>query len=138
MRYFICNKCGEVVKETEMDIIRGTSPEEEECGCGGWFVEAERCALCGEFFDKEILENGCCSGCIEEEVGLDGAFDFGDEDKQNIQINGFINWFLGKDLEKVLWSYLMADESIREELNKAARQYCTDDTYSFAGFLRRR
>lgn len=98
----------------------------------------KRCGYCREFLPAEELENGVCHCCIEENACKEAAIEVGDRDveRATIKINGFLNWYLGKDLEAVLISYLTQDESIHEELDNAAREYCLNDRYGFAEFLR--
>lgn len=63
---YICNRCGDVVDEiptctqTEEYWGRMVSWEEEDnCSCGGSYVEADECCLCGDY---------CCFESVDEKL----------------------------------------------------------------------
>ena len=71
---YICNRCGETTDEvetyTEMHGAEGTSNYgaitfDKECHCGGNFVEAKQCNLCGEWFDPDNMYDGICVECLK-------------------------------------------------------------------------
>ena len=61
---YICNRCGDVVDEiptctqTEEYWGRTVSWEEEDnCSCGGSYVEADECCLCGDYCCIESVDS---------------------------------------------------------------------------------
>ena len=72
---YICDRCGELVDDDEIKTYKEHYPYGEtcaeqdfisDCSCGGDFVEAEICELCGEYAPKDDISDGLCEKCREE------------------------------------------------------------------------
>lgn len=75
--------------------------------CKGGFEEAEQCAVCGEWFYLHELQGGVCEECINEHSDFDTCYDIGDDNPQNISINGFLAYFFDKaEIEDILKNIL--------------------------------
>ena len=87
----VCRECGYVFEEEEASNWVEEHGE-ENCGCPrckGEFEEATRCKICGEWF----LDNGIdevCEECKEQNLTYSNALKVGDEEKQTVEINGFL------------------------------------------------
>lgn len=84
---YICNRCGDIVEEiptyTESAEIWGsihTWEEQENCSCGGAYVEPDTCKWCGEYCCLESVDSKLISEFedIPEEWIADS--DYADED----------------------------------------------------------
>lgn len=75
---YICDKCGNLVEK--LDTYTESRPygdsycyeemENNECGCGGEYTEAEICEVCGNYENKlemELIEKDkyICNKCID-------------------------------------------------------------------------
>lgn len=103
----ICNKCGATIENDELKMTTqchghsslGQAYNEripESCRCGGEFIEATKCAVCGEWFDNSELE-GVCEDCLEEHYTVGTALAIGDADRTDVEINSFIARVLNPD-----------------------------------------
>ena len=135
---YICNNCGNTKDELRLcrqgsEFGNQTVYEEyydDSCSCGGYFDEAEECACCGEYMsgDNYII----CEACLEKEAMYENAKEYGDENKEEVEINGFYaNAFSADKIEEILDRELKNSSSAKE----AAKRYCHEDTGCFADFL---
>jgi hypothetical protein len=139
---YICNLCGELVEEvpTEVQCHGYTSlgqPINEvidsHCHCGGEFVEAKQCEICGEWFDNTEL-NGVCEVCLEEHETVEEALNFGDENEVEISgINGAVAFLLSAEqINKILKKWV--EENFVDH-SKDIIEYCEDDFCEFSEYL---
>lgn len=113
----VCNKCGYAVEDSELSVRYEhhghtslgnsfTEAVDERCSCGGEFVEATKCAVCGEWFDNDGLY-GVCENCIEEHETVGDALAFGENDPVSVAINGFVADVLSPEhINKILTKWV--------------------------------
>lgn len=139
----ICNICGKVIEDYELNEITechahtclGQSLEEtivECCECGGEFVEATECEVCGEWFDNSDL-HGVCECCLDEFETVGNALAIGETDTINVEVNGFIaNVLSTEQMNKILTKW------VEENFVDGAREvvkYCEADKQSFSEWI---
>lgn len=137
-----CNYCGKVVDEDELGVCSegvfnnygeymGSKYYQAECSCGGEFVEADECELCGEWFLDDELTNGFCDDCLESEMTFENAEKFGAEENC---LNYFYECVLGIDkINEILGKYLREYNVASDETK--ATSFCKEDKYAFAEWL---
>ena len=87
---FVCNKCGRTIDDEELSFHLESHGEMrvDDCICGGEFVEAKECLVCG----KSIEKNGyfdVCEDCLDEHKTFENAVKIGKENAEQTYINGF-------------------------------------------------
>lgn len=104
----ICYKCGATIENDELKMTTqchgytslgqplNERVADTSCSCGGEFVEATKCAVCGEWFDNSELE-GVCEDCLEEHYTVGMALKIGDDNRINVEVNSFIASVLNAD-----------------------------------------
>ena len=129
----VCNRCGTLVEDNELGYVtemHGERHRNTVCRCGGEFIPATQCKLCGTWFDNTEL-HGVCEGCLEEYETVETAIEIGSYSTEMREINGFfadilttemINDILGKYVEEhytdhstAVVDYLEADKSAYSE-----------------------
>lgn len=97
----ICDRCGSIIEDSELRTSfqchgytdLGDAFEEriaERCRCGGDFVDATRCEICGEWFNDTKCY-GVCEMCIDEHMTVHDALGFGKDNTTSIDdINGAV------------------------------------------------
>ena len=146
---YICNRCGNLCEDDELPTYEEDFGFEtgvgwkamkqtfvDTCSCGGDFVEARECALCGEYFDKEEGWR-VCKHCLEEGATYENALAVGEENKDSVKINGFLaNVFTESQIEEILQRELdQARKLTPTDINEQAKQYCLDDSDYFGDWL---
>ena len=140
----ICNKCGMLKNEDEIESYyecHGTTSlgarlEEQcfdyDCDCGGEFVEALECEVCGEWFDNTDL-HGVCECCIEEYETVGDAILYGEEDMHSVDINGFVSSVISTEqINAILIKWV--EENVIDH-SKVVIKYCEKDKSSFSDFV---
>lgn len=131
----VCNRCGEVIHEDELEYSREDYGEmtPDPCHCGGEFVEATECACCGEWFDNEDL-NGVCEVCLEEHTNLETAIAMGAENLvEDVAINGFFAYALtSEQINEILGNWVKVN--IAKD-NPEIAKYLNEDKGYFADFI---
>ena len=134
---FKCIHCGhefEDIDARNYDSASGTW--EEYCpNCGSEdFKEAEKCEECGEWRIADKVVNGMCEDCLKKAATVPNAFAYGNRDKHGVELNGFIAWaFTADEIESVLLNELMKSKDLAA---KYAKDYCMDDSWMFAEYLK--
>lgn len=145
----ICDKCGELVDENELETVHdrdyvnnGLGMEcvrddefYKECNCGGDWVEATECRICGKWFNDELYIK-VCEECLEDNATFENALKVGNEEEcqQEIKINGYLAREYSKDqIESLLLRDL--EESLRLNCNLSYREFLLDDKDYFADYL---
>lgn len=84
---YICNRCGDIVEEiptyTESAEIWGsihTWEEQENCSCGGAYVEPDTCKWCGEYCCLESVDSKLISEFEDIPEEWIANSDYADED----------------------------------------------------------
>ena len=140
---FICNKCGE--ERESLRTMRDSHGfddgyyeewDEADCECGGEFVEAERCPICGRNFlpdeDKTI-----CDDCLEiGESDLDEVFDFTKEDTEKSEIRGLACFiFNDEEINDILEDFIRTNYfALKPKIEK----FCKEYRYDFCEFLEKK
>jgi len=131
MKVMICENCENTISEDYLETVVDVSVNEDgintyyehtqrcQC-CGGIYVEAETCSVCGNYKRPTDLIEGVCEDCLEEFANFDTALKFGEDNRIDYEINGFIAnlYRLNRD-------------------NKLAEKFCLEDEHRFAKFLRK-
>ena len=131
----VCNKCGTLVQTNDLGYV--TEPHGERhrntvCRCGGDFVPATQCKLCGKWFDNTEL-HGICEVCLSEEETVGNAIEIGSYSKVTKEINGFFAEILTDEMiEKILGKWV--EENFTDH-SKAVVDYLEGDMSAFAEFL---
>lgn len=129
----VCTHCGATKRTEELKFVYEPHGEKHlnyNCRCGGEFIKATECKVCGKWFDNTEL-HGVCEGCLEEYETVETAIAIGSYSTEKREINGFfadilttemINDILGKYVEehytdhsKAVVDYLEADKSAYSE-----------------------
>ena len=87
---YICKECGCTYTEdavpTYQDFTQlGEKGFIDDCSCGGEIVEAYECVLC-----DELSANVMCDKCLNENITFETVLRYGNDTKQNIEINGYL------------------------------------------------
>lgn len=136
---YICLHCGHSFDEPHNRYNRRWSDSDDSAAycpnCGSEdFEEAEKCEKCGEWHIADKVSNGICENCLTKSATVSNAFAWGNKDKQGVELNGFIAWaFTPDEIESVLLNDLMKSKDLA---NKYARDYCMDDAWMFAQYLK--
>lgn len=141
---YCCNKCGKWSEE--LPITRqvhgftsiGNSYEEDvaaNCRCGGDFVKAFQCEVCGDWFctgDGEKPTHCICDQCVEEEMTVANAIEIGEGDAKSVKINGFICKALSEEqINNILSAFVLNN---MRDIDKAVLLYCLEDEPYFREF----
>jgi hypothetical protein len=122
----VCNKCGTLIDDKELDYVTEMHGERHlntACRCGGDFIPATQCKICGVWFDNSGLY-GICEGCLEEYETVGTALEIGDANREDVEINSFVASVLSADrinhiLEKwVEENYTDHSSDVRRFLNR--------------------
>lgn len=121
----ICNRC----------FVTGNYYEGERCDCGGTFVQAGFCRICGDYFvaDKYEPDVDCCEECYDERVSVENAIESGADSWDKVKLNGFITEVLStEEMEKILIDHILAHQ---EEFKQKTARYCHKYSEGFKFFL---
>ena len=117
---FICEKCGKVIEDYEFPMSKQchgytslgqplTETIAGHCTCGGDFIEATQCKVCGEWFDNDGM-HGVCECCLDNYSTVNDALDFGENAKLEVEVNGIV-----------------AELLTEEQINKILRKWCEEN-----------
>ncbi len=143
---YICDNCGTLCDDDELPTYTDDFGYEtgvgfrscpqtfiDDCSCGGTFVEAKRCAICDEWCNPDDLYGGVCESCLDNNVDADNALQLGDENKEKIEINGFLaQAFSESEIESILKSKLNNNKSF---YHNDIKNYCLGDKDCFGEML---
>lgn len=131
----VCNKCGTLVEGQDLPYViemHGEKHRNTKCKCGGEFIPARQCKLCGKWFDNTEL-HGICEGCLSEEETVGNALEIGSYSQEKVSINGFIaDALTPKQINKILAKWV--EENFTDH-SKAVVDYLEGDMSAFAEFL---
>ena len=142
---YMCDRCGRLTEEPptcyQTHGVTSLGDEYREkvdggCKCGGEFVEAYRCKVCGDWF---ITEDGdepyykICDKCVEDEQTVTTAIEMGVEDERTVRINGFLVEAIGSEkINEILSAW--AKENIKDD-DVRVFHYCREDMLFFTEFV---
>ena len=139
----VCNVCGDVIEDYEIPTrtqCHGHTSLGQElletidgnCSCGGEYVEATQCKICGEWFDNEEM-HGICECCLEEFETVPVALEMGKEYTEEVEINGFVaNALSNEQINKILVKWV--SENIIDH-SKEVVKYCNEDKEYFSEWI---
>jgi hypothetical protein len=130
----VCNHCGKIIEESELGY--GYEPHGERtpdcCSCGGDFIEATQCKICGEWFDGSDL-HGVCEACLEENETVGEALEYGKERTEDVRINGFVaNVLSVEHINKILEKWV--EENFIDH-GTPTRRYLENDVSEYSEYL---
>ena len=132
----VCNKCGTLVEDNELGYVTEAHGErhlDTNCKCGGEFIPATQCKICGKWFDNTEL-HGICEVCLGEEETVGNALEIGSYSTEKVDgINGFVADVLSvEQINKILTKWV--EENFTDH-SKAVVDYLESDMSAFADFL---
>lgn len=132
----VCNKCGALKYESELGYVTESHGERHldySCKCGGEYIEATECKVCGSRFDNTNLY-GVCECCLEEHETVGTALEIGDNNRELIAINSFISSVLTEDeINAILEKYV--EEHFTDHCRKVV-DYLEDDKSFFSEWIK--
>lgn len=141
---YICNRCGHLTENLDVCLegrgyagsFVGFEEVDAPCSCGGDFVEADKCPVCGEWYEKGDTDEYCCPDCIDDNCTVEKAIAYA-KDCEDITSDGVYRFFVealgGEAINKILEEYVLANPASISHL--AVSKYCKWDTAAFGGFL---
>lgn len=120
----VCNKCGKLRESSELGYaieIHGERHRDTDCSCGGDFIPATQCKICGKWFDNTDLY-GVCECCLEEEETVGTALAIGAYSTEKVEVNGFI-------------ASVLTQEQIDQILTKWVEENCLDHSKPVVDYL---
>ena len=142
---YICNRCGELIQDDELGTTtqcHGYSSlgqpyievcDDDRCNCGGRFVEATKCKVCGEWYDSNDYDYDVCEVCTEEYQTVGDALEYGAEDTTDVEINGFVASVLSEEqINRILIKWV--EENFVDH-SKDVIAYCEEDKLCFTEYL---
>lgn len=139
----VCNCCGKVIEGCEAPrerIVHGATSLGADlvevvmgsCDCGGEFVEATKCSVCGEWFDNSNLY-GVCECCLEEAETVGTSIEIGRVNRADVSVNGFIATVLSADkINAILEKWV--EENFTDH-SRDVVEYCEDDKSYFSEWV---
>ena len=124
---YICESCGELFEEEDLDFggekqyeyvdkgccvvpyFVGYSHEDLTCSCGGRIVEAKKCDICNKYAHIKYNEYSVCvcEDCVEKYKTTELALRVGDYRHKKVDINEYIARVLTEEeINEVLWEYV--------------------------------
>ena len=138
IKMLICDRCGELMNEDDAqydtrnsdvgDFIKG-------CSCGGDWVDATECRICGQWFNDELYIK-VCEECLDDNANFENALKVGNEEEcqQEIKINGYLAYeFSTNQIEQVLIKLLRETHDLNLPLKY--REFLLSDKDYFAEWL---
>ena len=132
----VCNHCGTKVQHCDLGYVTEAHGERHlntACKCGGDFVPATQCAVCGEWFDGEGLLD-VCEKCLYEHETVETALAIGEVNTTTVDgINGAIAYLLTpKQMNKILEKWV--EENFTDK-SRPIVDYCEDDLPYFSEWV---
>lgn len=148
---YICKKCGRTIEELEIkitskgyfnsydDFSLAEGEEVGHCECGGKFVEARQCTICGDYFRKDEIKSGICEYCLEDIAEKDGyeyGLKIGTDCETDVYVNGLIPSLLSAEtINKILLEYIEKNKDTIKDFNWKCEKYCREDLDCFAQYV---
>ncbi|HKL74386.1 MAG TPA: hypothetical protein VJ903_05820 [Clostridia bacterium] len=139
---YICEECGDTRSELKEEYEhiggfqsgkQGYTYTDDDCSCGGTYVEAVKCKECGEWASE--LYSGFCDDCLKGEARISNAIHYGDSKKEPININGFYLKVFGvAQINSILQNAFFETTTEGERITNA-NEFCLKDKEEFSEFL---
>lgn len=136
---YICEMCGAIIDEDELRFTRYYDSdlhfyyeEDNLCSCGGDYVEAHRCEICGEYHLEEDMNGDVCLNCLRENATIDNAFEAVEntEDNHDYAIPDFLVRIFGEPREIYTRLFNRLKEDNPREAKKTLKEWAvTDDAF---------
>lgn len=149
---YICERCGDIVDKLPVHqeyfgeywgFPANEMVSDDYCECGGDYVEAVECCICGEIVPECETENGICNECIESESTEGNILHFAETlESEDIHINPLIAYmFSSEDIEaemKKIMCQKIAKEGFigRHKTLKMLKDFAAENKAEFADYLR--
>lgn len=131
----VCDMCGKVVGSDDLKYVtemHGERHRDTRCKCGGHFIPATKCRVCGEWFDNTELY-GVCEGCLDEHYSVGTALEIGDEPRELIGVNAFVAFVLTEDeINKILIKHV---EEHYTDKCREVRHYLDDNLSCYSEWV---
>lgn len=132
----VCNMCGKIRESRELGYAiepHGERHLDTNCSCGGDFIPATRCPLCGKWFDNSDL-HGVCEVCLEDNETVGMALEIGAINTVSVDgINGFAASVLSvEQINKILTKWV--EENFVDH-SKPVVKYLEEDMGYFSEYL---
>lgn len=104
------------------------------CGtCGGEYVEATKCEICGEWFNNEE-GFGVCDDCLDKGKTYENACKIWEDDTNTIEVKPILNYVFGeRKINEILFAYLEAN---KEHYDKDIKAYINENIDYLADILK--
>ena len=141
---YICERCGNVIEDDEFPTevqchgytSLGDSFDETIdgcCSCGGEYVEAYQCKVCGEWFAEDDLCYDVCDDCVKENETVAEALSIGEEYTEQVDINGFVAKVLSVEQINNILSRWVEENFV--DRSKDVVEYCGESRDGFCDWL---
>ena len=130
MKDYICKNCYSVFSEENLPLDKYENIEYEcpYCECKE-IVEAHECGVCGDFYAIDDLEWEICEDCYEYYYTFENAINFGDKNKKQIEINGYLaSEFDELQIEDILKREI---EQIKHSVKLKHKDYLLDNDFDY-------
>lgn len=142
---YICDNCGATTKDygthsSYLCEVGETSVYEtcdDQCSCGGNWVKAKECAICGEYIPE--YEFDVCQKCLDKNKTIEGAFQAGQYDCEKIYVSGFLAQLYNEDeINKILREHFTREVAVHPEKYNLVKSYCDEHEADLAQWLAER
>lgn len=97
-----------------------------DCGMPDDFIELKPCEICGELYDEDVLHDGMCIQCIEDNTSFETIVDIlKDDEKEPAYLNPFFTQvFTDSEIAEIITEYInsLSDKERKELCNKFIRE----------------
>ncbi len=138
---FICQKCGRMLEDYEIGTEHQRhgytslgapidEPMTSNCSCGGEYVKATKCLVCGEWFLPDTFSTQkVCDDCLENEKTVNNALEIGHENQEEVHINGFVKSVLTPEKINEILEKWVSENFVDGSFDVV--KYCDEDKYYY-------
>ena len=139
---YICEDCGDTRSELKEEYEhiggfqsgkQGYTYTDDDCSCGGTYVEAVKCERCGDWASERF--GGVCKACIENNATVSNAILFGETETEGIEVNGYYAKVFGEAQINSILRTKFNELTTEHERRLKAQEYCLETKYEFGEFL---
>lgn len=132
----VCSRCGRHEDDEYIFEEGRVTGESVKCRCGGIYLPAIRCGICGEWFDATKVENDecpVCPCCISDKSVLAVALEYAKEIDGSVM--SLLEFVFSNAAEDALIDLI---EQNPEKYDDKIRDFCADDLSAFCEYLYRK